>query len=72
MAAAAAVMDVIEDEKLQLHAAEVGAMLRTELRSWPRPTSGSATSGVPAYTREWRWSTTPPPALPIAPERCTS
>lgn len=33
MAAAAAVMDVIEDEKLQLHAAEVGAMLRTELRS---------------------------------------
>lgn len=33
MAAAAAVMDVIEDEKLQLHAAEVGAMLRTELRA---------------------------------------
>ncbi|CPW32868.1 Hypothetical aminotransferase [Mycobacteroides abscessus] len=33
MAAAAAVMDVIEDEELQLHAAEVGAMLRTELRS---------------------------------------
>ncbi|OHT80075.1 aspartate aminotransferase family protein [Mycobacteroides saopaulense] len=33
MAAASAVLDVIEDEKLQLHAAEVGAMLRTELRS---------------------------------------
>ncbi|NDU79602.1 aminotransferase class III-fold pyridoxal phosphate-dependent enzyme, partial [Actinomadura sp. DSM 109109] len=29
MAAASAVMDVIEDEKLQLHAAEVGALLRT-------------------------------------------
>ncbi|ORA62018.1 aspartate aminotransferase family protein [Mycobacteroides franklinii] len=33
MAAASAVLDVIEDEKLQLHAAEVGALLRTELRS---------------------------------------
>ncbi|MBA0048112.1 aspartate aminotransferase family protein [Mycobacterium sp. NPDC050853] len=33
MAAASAVLDVIEDEKLQLHAAEVGAALRSELRS---------------------------------------
>ncbi|TEA02608.1 aspartate aminotransferase family protein [Mycobacteroides salmoniphilum] len=33
MAAASAVLDVIEDEKLQLHAAEVGALLCTELRS---------------------------------------
>lgn len=33
MAAASAVLDVIEDEKLQLHAAEVGGLLRAELRS---------------------------------------
>ncbi|MUM15954.1 aspartate aminotransferase family protein [Mycobacteroides sp. CBMA 326] len=33
MAAASAVLDVIEDEKLQLHAAEVGDALRTELRA---------------------------------------